>query len=74
MAQKYYIYHETGWDEHNNEPIYKKLTTLKNEQSAIAFIHDLDNIGKYGNMIAKTTTSDGKAWEYNDRKERWQSE
>ena len=57
MAQKYIIYQEIGWDDNANVPKYKKLTTFKNEQSVIEFVGDLDNIGRYGNMIVKTTVN-----------------
>ena len=70
MAQKYEIYHETGWDEHKQEPTYEKLTTVKNEQSAIDFVNDLDNIGKYGNMIIRLK-SKGNVWTFNERERTW---
>lgn len=66
MAQKYEIYHETGWDESSQSPSYEKLTTIKNEQAAIDFVNDLTNIGKYGNMIIKLK-SKGQVWTFNER-------
>lgn len=71
MAQKYEIYHETGWDDSNQSPTYERLTTVKNEQSAINFVNDIENIGKYGNMIIKLK-SKGNIWTYNERSESWE--
>lgn len=71
MAQKYEIYHETGWDDTNQSPTYEKLTTVKNEQSAIDFVNDLDNIGKYGNMIIKLK-SKGQIWTFNENSQAWE--
>lgn len=70
MAQKYEIYHETGWDESSQSPKYERLTTVKNEQSAIEFVNDVDNIGKYGNMIIKLKAK-GNIWTYNERERKW---
>ena len=58
MAQKYEIYSETGWNESTQSPEYERLTTVKNENAAIDFVNDIDNIGKYGNMLIKMK-SDG---------------
>ena len=71
MAQKYEIYHETGWDEHNQSPEYEKLTMLKNEQAAIDFIQNINNIGKYGNMQIRMK-SNGSIRIYNERTESWE--
>lgn len=71
MAQKYEIYHETGWDELNQSPTYEKLTTVKNEQSAIDFVNDLDNIGKYGNMTIRLK-SKGQVWTFNEKEKSWE--
>ena len=70
MAQKYEIYHETGWDENSQSPTYERLTVVKNEQAAFEFVNDLDNIGKYGNMIIKMK-SKGNLFEYNEKEHRW---
>ena len=70
MAQKYEIYHETGWDESSQSPEYERLTTVKNEQAAIAFVQDLDNIGKYGNMIIKMKNK-GQMLIYEERTGKW---
>lgn len=70
MAQKYEIYHETGWDEATQSPKYEKLTAVKNEKSAIDFVNDLDNIGVYGNMIIKMK-SKGNVFIYNEKEHRW---
>ena len=70
MAQKYEIYHETGWDDHSNRPVYERLTTLKNEQAAINFISDVGNVGKYGNMFAQTKQQ-GYVMKYNEQEECW---
>ena len=71
MAQKYEIYHESGWDENTNSPTYEKLTTLKNEQSAMFFINDVENLGKYGNMIVKMKHN-GETLTYNDESGKWE--
>lgn len=71
MAQKYEIYHETGWDESTQSPEYERLTTLKNEQAAFDFINDLDNVGKYGNMIIKLK-SKGNIWTFNEFNNKWE--
>lgn len=70
MAQKYEILHEVGWDDRTNTPEYDKLTTIKNEQAAINFIHDMGNIGKYGNMVVRTK-SNGVTWTYNEHNHCW---
>lgn len=70
MAQKYEIYHEVGWDDQSQSPEYERLTTVKNEQSAIEFVNDIDNIGKYGNMIIKLKAK-GNIWTYNERERKW---
>ena len=70
MAQKYEIYHEVGWDESNNSPIYKRLTTLKSEQAAIGFIGDIDNVGKYGNMKLYSKVG-GKVLTFDEKEEKW---
>lgn len=70
MAQKYEILHEVGWDDRTNTPEYDKLTTIKNEQAAINFIHDMGNIGKYGNMVIRTK-SNGVTWTYNEHNHCW---
>ena len=63
MAQKYEILCETGWNDRTNEPEYEKLTTMKNEQSAVDFVNDVDNVGKYGSMIIRVK-SGGKTYFY----------
>lgn len=70
MAQKYEIYHEVDWDENNNSPVYKRLTTLKSEQAAIEFINNIDNVGKYGNMKLYSKVN-GKTLIFNEKEERW---
>lgn len=71
MAQKYDIYHEVDWDESTQSPEYERLTTVKNERAAIDFVNDLDNVGKYGNMIIKMR-SNGNMLTYNERKGIWE--
>ena len=71
MAQKYEIYHEVGWDETTQSPEYERLTTVKNEQAAIEFVNDLNNVSKYGDMIIKLK-SKGKVWSYDDRTGKWE--
>ena len=71
MAQKYEIYHETGWDEKTQSPQYEKLTTVKNEQAAFAFVNDLDNVGKYGNMLIKLKAK-GETWLFNEKNRKWE--
>ena len=66
MAQKYEIYHETGWDDAQQSPIYERLTIVKNEKAAVDFVNDIDNVGRYGNMLIKVK-SKGQVWEFNDR-------
>ena len=70
MKQKYDIYNEAGWDEENNSPKYKHLTTMKNERSAIDFISDYRNIGKYGNMKLCTIIG-GKPMVYHEGHAKW---
>ena len=71
MAKKYEIYHETGWNESEQSPEYERLTTIKNENAAIDFINDIDNIGKYGNMLIRMK-SDGRMLTYNERYGSWE--
>jgi hypothetical protein len=68
MSQKYEILYESGWNDQTNEPEYEKLTTMKNEQSAVEFVNDIDNVGKYGNMIIRVK-SGGKTYIYSERQE-----
>ena len=70
MAQKYEIYHETGWDESTNTPTYKRLTVLKSEQAAIEFISDIENIGKYGNLRLCSKVN-GKMLTFDEKLEKW---
>lgn len=71
MAQKYEIYHETGWDESNQSPEYERISTVKNEKAAIDFATNIDNIGKYGNMIIRMK-SKGSIWTYNEKNRAWE--
>lgn len=71
MAQKYEIYHEVGWDDKSQSPEYEKLTTVKNEQSALGFINDLENVGIYGNMIVKMKNK-GQTLTFNEREHKWE--
>lgn len=71
MAKKYEIYHETGWNESEQSPEYERLTTVKNENAAIDFVNDIDNIGKYGNMLIKMK-ADGRMLTYNERYGSWE--
>ena len=71
MAQKYEIYHESGWDETSQSPVYAKLTTVKNEQAAFNFVNDLDNIGRYGNMVIKLKAN-GSMLTFNDSNGKWE--
>lgn len=71
MAQKYEVFHEIGWNERTNSAEYEKLTTMKNEKAAIAFINNLDNIGKYGNMFIEAKLG-GKMYMYNERTDCWE--
>ena len=71
MAQKYEIYSEIGWDESSQSPNYERLTTVKNEQAAIDFVTNIDNIGKYGNMLIRMK-SNGNTWTFNDRSGKWE--
>lgn len=73
MAQKYDIYHESGWDEKNQAPVYEKLTTVKNEQSAFDYVNDIENLGKYGNMIIRMRAK-GNVLTYNENNGKWESE
>lgn len=72
MAQKYEILHETDWDESTQSPIYERLSVVKNEQAAVDFVNDIDNIGKYGNMVIRLK-SGGSVMTYNDRKGIWEN-
>ena len=67
MAQKYEILYESGWNDQANKPEYEKLTTMKNEQSAVEFVNDIDNVGKYGNMIIRVKAG-GKTYIYNEER------
>jgi len=71
MAQKYEIYHETGWDEDTQSPEYERISTVKNEQAAIDFATNIDNIGKYGNMLIRMK-SNGNFWTYNEKNGKWE--
>ena len=71
MAQKYEIYCETGWDESSQSPEYERISTVKNEKAAIDFATNIDNIGKYGNMIIRMK-SKGNFWTYNERSGEWE--
>lgn len=71
MAQKYEILHEVGWDEATQSPEYERLTTVKNEQAAFDFVNDLDNVGKYGNMMIRLKAK-GSIWTYNEKSRAWE--
>lgn len=71
MSKKYDILYESGWDESSQSPNYERLTTVKNEQAAIDFATNIDNIGKYGNMLIRMK-SNGNTWTFNDRSGKWE--
>lgn len=71
MSKKYDILCETGWNESSQSPNYERLTTVKNERAAIDFTSNLDNIGKYGNMLIRMK-SNGNVWTYNDKNGEWE--
>ena len=71
MAQKYEILQETGWNENSQSPEYERISTVKNEQAAIDFVNDLNNIGKYGDMIIRLKAK-GSIWTYNERNGSWE--
>ena len=70
MAKKYEIYQEIKSDENISGVEYKRLTTVKSEQAAMAFVDDFDNIGKYGDMIIQAKVN-GHTGTYKDRKWVW---
>ncbi len=71
MSQKYEILRETGYSTSNQSQNYERLTTIKNEQAAIDFVNDINNIGKYGDMIIRMK-SKGNTWIYNERNGEWE--
>ena len=71
MAQKYEILQETGWNENSQSPEYERISTVKNEQAAIDFVNDINNIGKYGDMIIRMK-SKGNVWIYNEHNGEWE--
>ena len=73
MSQKYEILHEVGWDSLSQSHSYERLTTVKNEQAAIDFVSNVNNIGKYGDMIIRMK-SNGNIWTYNERNKSWDKE
>lgn len=72
MAQKYEILHEIDWDETTQSPVYERLSVVKNEQAAVDFVNNVDNIGKYGNMVIKLK-SNGNTSIYNEKKGVWEN-
>lgn len=71
MAQKYEILRETDYNTSSQSQNYEHLTTVKNEQAAIDFVNDINNIGKYGDMIIRMK-SKGNTWIYNERSGEWE--
>lgn len=71
MAQKYEIYREVGWNDRLGETEFEKLTSMKNEQAAIDFAGDINNIGKYGNMLVFKKTN-GKVYFYSELTKNWE--
>ena len=71
MAQKFEIYREVGWDDRLGETEFEKLTSMKNEQAAIDFAGDINNIGKYGNMLVFKKTN-GKVYFYSELTKSWE--
>lgn len=71
MAQKFEIYREVGWDDRLGETEFEKLTSMKNEQAAIDFARDINNIGKYGNMLVFKKTN-GKVYFYSELTKSWE--
>ena len=71
MAQKFEIYREVGWDDRLGETEFEKLTSMKNEQAAIDFAGDINNIGKYGNMLVFKKTN-GKVYCYSELTKSWE--
>ena len=70
MAKKYEIFQEIRFDDSDAVKEVKRLTTVKNEQTAIAFVEDIDNVGKYGDMFIQVKAN-GHIGTYKDRKWRW---
>lgn len=70
MAKKYEIFQEIRFDDSDSVKEVKRLTTVKNEQTAIAFVEDIDNVGKYGDMFIQVKAN-GHTGIYKDRKWRW---
>lgn len=70
MAQKYEIYYEIGWDDLSMQVKYERLTTLKNENSAIDFIRDANNVGRYGTMKIRKKTKEG-TYVYDEQRSCW---
>lgn len=71
MAQKFEIYREVGWNDRLGETEFEKLTSMKNEQAAIDFAGDINNIGKYGNMLVFKKTN-GKVYFYSELTKSWE--
>ena len=71
MAQKFEIYREVGWNDRLGETEFEKLTSMKNEQAAIDFAGDINNIGKYGNMLVFKKIN-GKVYFYSELTKSWE--
>ena len=71
MAQKFEIYREVGWNDRLGETEFEKLTSMKNEQAAIDFAGDINNIGKYGNMLV-FKKANGKVYFYSELTKSWE--
>ena len=70
MAKKYEILQELYSEDSGASKGYKRLTTVKSEQAAISFVEDIDNIGKYGDMIVQVKAN-GHVGVYRDGKWQW---
>jgi len=71
MARKYEIYQELRFEDTGAIKGYNRLTTQRNEQAAIDFVEDIENIRKYGDMIIQVKAN-GHIGTYSNRKWSWE--
>ncbi len=74
MKVKYNVLVEVGYEPVDDFPIYKVVKEFKgrkNEQNAIAYIHDQRNLRTHGYMVLEMKDENGKAYMLDDQSGKW---
>ena len=73
MKRKYVVYKEAWGTNGKDQYVPKEIKTFRNEPEALAFISDDKNLYMYGDMLLKMQDTDGRCYNWNDRKHLWET-